>query len=65
MIEAPRTGDVVRITQGISTNPYWAPQFTGGLRVAPPHRRPDSPPWRPYATACTPGATLRVKPTLR
>ena len=33
MIEAPRTGDVVRITQGISTNPYWAPQFTGGLRV--------------------------------
>lgn len=34
MIEAPRTGDVVRITQGISTNSYWAPQFTGGLRIA-------------------------------
>ncbi|MGB8384856.1 MAG: C40 family peptidase [Dermatophilaceae bacterium] len=34
MIEAPRTGDVVRVTQSISANPYWAHEFAGGLRVA-------------------------------
>jgi cell wall-associated NlpC family hydrolase len=33
MLEAPRTGDVVRITRGISENAYWAPQFIGGLRI--------------------------------
>lgn len=33
MLEAPRTGDVVRVTTGISTNAYWAPQFAGGLRL--------------------------------
>jgi cell wall-associated NlpC family hydrolase len=33
MLEAPHTGDVVRITTGISENAYWAPQFIGGLRI--------------------------------
>lgn len=33
MLEAPHTGDVVRITRGISENAYWAPQFIGGLRI--------------------------------
>jgi len=33
MLEAPHTGDVVRITSGISENAYWAPQFIGGLRI--------------------------------
>jgi cell wall-associated NlpC family hydrolase len=32
MLEAPRTGDVVKITPGVSASPYWAPQFIGGLR---------------------------------
>jgi cell wall-associated NlpC family hydrolase len=32
MLEAPRTGDVVKITEGVSASPYWAPQFIGGLR---------------------------------
>ena len=34
MIEAPQTGDVVKIEQGVSTNSYWAPKFIGGLRLA-------------------------------
>lgn len=33
MVEAPRTGDVVRLSEGVSQNSYWAPQFIGGLRV--------------------------------
>lgn len=33
MLDAPRTGDVVRITGGIPENAYWAPQFIGGLRI--------------------------------
>jgi cell wall-associated NlpC family hydrolase len=33
ILEAPHTGDVVRITRGISNNAYWAPQFIGGLRI--------------------------------
>jgi cell wall-associated NlpC family hydrolase len=33
MLEAPHTGDVVRITSRISENAYWAPQFIGGLRI--------------------------------
>lgn len=34
MLEAPQTGDVVKVLTGISTNPYWAPRFIGGLRPA-------------------------------
>ncbi len=33
MLEAPQTGDVVKILPGISTNPFWAPRFIGGLRL--------------------------------
>jgi cell wall-associated NlpC family hydrolase len=33
MIEAPQTGDVVKIVETASTNPYWAPKFIGGLRL--------------------------------
>ena len=33
MVEAPRTGDVVRLSEGVSQNSYWALQFIGGLRV--------------------------------
>ena len=33
MIEAPQTGDVVKIENGVSQNSYWAPKFIGGLRV--------------------------------
>ena len=32
MLEAPRTGDVVKVERGISTSSFWAPQFIGGLR---------------------------------
>jgi cell wall-associated NlpC family hydrolase len=32
MVEAPRTGDVVKITRDVASNPYWQPQFAGGLR---------------------------------
>jgi cell wall-associated NlpC family hydrolase len=32
MLEAPQTGDVVKVLPGISTNPFWAPRFIGGLR---------------------------------
>jgi cell wall-associated NlpC family hydrolase len=32
MIEAPRTGDVVKISRNVASNPYWRPQFAGGLR---------------------------------
>lgn len=32
MLEAPQTGDVVKVLTGISTNPFWAPRFIGGLR---------------------------------
>jgi cell wall-associated NlpC family hydrolase len=35
MVEAPRTGDVVKITPDVSDNGYWAPQFVGGLRPRP------------------------------
>jgi len=35
MIEAPQTGDVVKIEDGVSQNSYWAPRFIGGLRLAP------------------------------
>ena len=35
MLEAPRTGDVVRITPAVSESTYWAPQFIGGLRLLP------------------------------
>jgi len=34
MIEAPQTGDVVKIESGVSQNSYWAPKFIGGLRLA-------------------------------
>jgi len=34
MIEAPQTGDVVKIENGVSQNSYWAPKFIGGLRLA-------------------------------
>ena len=34
MIEAPQTGDVVKIEQRVSQNAYWAPKFIGGLRLA-------------------------------
>lgn len=33
MIEAPQTGDVVKIEQRVSGNSYWAPKFIGGLRL--------------------------------
>ena len=33
MIEAPQTGDIVKIEQGVSANSYWAPKFIGGLRL--------------------------------
>jgi len=33
MLEAPQTGDVVKVLTGISTNPFWAPRFIGGLRL--------------------------------
>jgi len=33
MIEAPQTGDVVKIEHGVSGNSYWAPKFIGGLRL--------------------------------
>lgn len=33
MVEAPRTGQVVRLTSDLSENRYWASQFIGGLRV--------------------------------
>jgi cell wall-associated NlpC family hydrolase len=32
MLEAPRTGDVVKITPGVSSSSYWSPQFIGGLQ---------------------------------
>jgi len=35
MLAAPHTGDVVRVTPGISRSAYWAPQFIGGLRLLP------------------------------
>ncbi len=65
MIEAPRTGDVVRITQGISTNPYWAPEFAGALRVVAAasggltHRGGGD-----TSHHAPPGSTLCVKPAL-
>ncbi|MDQ0375955.1 C40 family peptidase [Cellulomonas humilata] len=34
MVEAPQTGDVVKIVEALSSNPYWAPKFIGGLRLA-------------------------------
>jgi len=34
VIEAPQTGDVVKISERVSSNPYWAPKFIGGLRLA-------------------------------
>ena len=36
MLEAPQTGDVVKVLTGISTNPFWAPRFIGGLRLSAP-----------------------------
>ncbi len=33
MLEAPRTGEVVRLSEGVSQNAYWAPRFIGGVRV--------------------------------
>jgi cell wall-associated NlpC family hydrolase len=33
MLEAPQTGDVVKVLSGISTNSFWAPRFIGGLRL--------------------------------
>ena len=33
MLEAPQTGDVVKVLGPISTNPFWAPRFIGGLRL--------------------------------
>jgi hypothetical protein len=32
MLEAPRTGEVVKITKLVQANAYWAPKFIGGLR---------------------------------
>jgi cell wall-associated NlpC family hydrolase len=40
MLEAPRTGDVVKISRDVTGNGYWAPQFIGGLRPAPRGRPP-------------------------
>ncbi|WP_261765569.1 NlpC/P60 family protein [Actinotalea fermentans] len=34
MIEAPQTGDVVKIEQRVSQSSYWAPKFIGGLRLS-------------------------------
>lgn len=34
MIEAPQTGDAVKIEQRVSSSSYWAPKFIGGLRLA-------------------------------
>jgi cell wall-associated NlpC family hydrolase len=34
MLEAPRTGDAVKISRDVAGNGYWAPQFIGGLRPA-------------------------------
>jgi len=42
MIEAPQTGDVVKIEQGVSQNSYWAPKFLGGLRLAAASSAPES-----------------------
>lgn len=36
MIEAPQTGDVVKVLGPITTNPFWAPRFIGGLRLTAP-----------------------------
>lgn len=33
IVEAPQTGDVVKVVQSISSNSYWAPKFIGGLRL--------------------------------
>lgn len=33
IIEAPQTGDVVKVVQALSGNSYWAPEFIGGLRL--------------------------------
>jgi hypothetical protein len=34
MLEAPRTGDVVKVTSDVAGDSYWSRQFVGGLRVA-------------------------------
>ncbi len=34
MIEAPQTGDVVKIEHRVSQSTYWAPKFIGGLRLS-------------------------------
>jgi cell wall-associated NlpC family hydrolase len=33
MVEAPRTGEVVRVSEGVSESGYWSGQFIGGLRI--------------------------------
>jgi cell wall-associated NlpC family hydrolase len=33
MIEAPQTGDVVKVADQVSTNSFWSPKFIGGLRL--------------------------------
>ncbi|WP_407343546.1 C40 family peptidase [Pengzhenrongella phosphoraccumulans] len=33
MLEAPQTGDVVKIVTGVSSNSYWSPRFIGALRL--------------------------------
>lgn len=38
MIEAPQTGDVVKIVENVSGSAYWLPKFIGGLRLGFPSR---------------------------
>ncbi|WP_315093253.1 C40 family peptidase [uncultured Cellulomonas sp.] len=34
IVEAPQAGDVVKIVESLSDNPYWSPRFIGGLRLS-------------------------------